>query len=46
MKKLIFLILILAGVTLAQTKGARISDGTIWTDTLGYTDLSETSDSV
>ena len=46
MKKLIIILVLIAGFTLAQTKGKQIGDGTVWTDTLGYTNLSETSDSV
>ena len=47
MKKLIFLIIILlAGLTFGQTNGKQVSNGTIWTDSLGYTNLNETSDSV
>ena len=45
MKKLIFLIILLAGVTLGQTKGKQVSDGTIWTDSLGFGTVA-TSDSV
>jgi len=47
MKKLILALLIMvAGISFAQTKGLSVGAGTVWTDTLGYTNLSETSDSV
>jgi len=47
MKKLIFLIILLAGVTFAQRERvAEVSNGVIWNDTLSYTTASEPSDSV
>ena len=46
MKKLIILIMLMAGFALGQTNGVTVGAGTVWTDTLGYTTLSETSDSV
>ncbi len=47
MKKLIiFLILFIPLCMQAQTKGKAIGDGYVWTDSLGYTNLDETSDSV
>ena len=45
MKTLLFLIL-LTGVGLTQSRGTVTDGGTIWTDSLGYTNLSETSDSI
>ena len=44
MKKLILiLVLLIAGFTLAQTKGKEISNAVVWTDTLGYTTLAPTT---
>jgi len=46
MKELILiLVLLIAGFTLAQTKGKQIGGGTVWTDSLGYGTVA-TSDSV
>ena len=38
--------LVLTGLTIAQTTGVMHKGMTIWTDSIGYTNLSETSDSV
>ena len=53
MKKLILylatllgLVLILNYASYAQTKGKSVGGGTVWTDSLGYTNLDETSDSI
>ena len=46
MKKLILILILFAGISFAQTNGKEIGGGTVWTDSLGYTNLSETSDSV
>jgi len=47
MKKLILiLVLLIAGFLSAQSDGIMQNGGTIWTDSLGYTTASETSDSV
>ena len=45
MKKLILAILLLTGVSFAQTGGVSISGNSIWTDSLGYGTVA-TSDSV
>jgi len=44
--KYLFMFLVLTGLTIAQTTGRIIGDMTVWTDSIGYTNLSETSDSV
>jgi len=46
MKKLFLILLMLSGMTFAQTLGVSVGGGTVWTDSLGYTNLNETSDSV
>ena len=42
----LIMFLILTGLTFAQTGGKLVGDGAVWTDSLGYTNLDETSDSV
>ncbi len=44
--KYLIMFLILTGLTFAQTGGKLVGDGAVWTDSLGYTNLDETSDSV
>lgn len=53
MKKLILYLAIFVGFVLilsytshAQTRGKNVGGGTVWTDSLGYTNLNETSDSI
>ena len=46
MKKLILTLVLLTGYAFGQTNGISVGAGTVWTDTLGYTTLDETSDSV
>lgn len=45
MKKLLLFLLLLAGVTFAQTNGKAIGNASVWTDSLGY-GVVATSDSV
>ena len=46
MKKVLLFLILLTGIGLAQTNGKLVGDGVVWTDSLGYTNLDETSDSI
>ncbi len=46
MKKLFMLLMLLSIPILAQTNGRLVGGGVVWTDSLGYTNLDETSDSI
>ena len=46
MKKLILALLLFTGFAFAQTREYRLNNGSVWTDTLGYTNVDQTKDSV